>query len=132
MKKDFVKGLLNQDHNKRLGSGPSGINEILDHPYWHGVEWDLVPLKKFESPCLGVKAPAKRKKDKENLAVQIASDIAEAGSEEQDEEYNVANWDFVSPTAVVEMRVVAVAGSGGSSRVVPGVNAGADATPSEP
>lgn len=99
---DFVKGLLNQDHNKRLGSGPSGINEILDHPYWHGVEWDLVPLKKFESPCLGVKAPAKRKKDKENLAVQIASDIAEAGSEEQDEEYNVANWDFVSPTAVVE------------------------------
>ena len=99
---DFVRRLLDQDHNRRIGSGPSGINEILDHPYWKGVEWDLVPLKKFDSPCRALKAPAKRKKDKENLAVQIASDISEAEREEPDQEYNVANWDFVSPTAVVE------------------------------
>ena len=98
----FVRALLNQDHGARLGCGPTGINEILDHPYWRGVEWDLVPLKKFESPCRNVKAPAKRKKDKENLAVQIANDISEAEREEPDQEYNVANWDFVSPTAVVE------------------------------
>ena len=97
-----VRSLLNQDHTARLGCGPTGINEILDHPYWRGIEWDLVPLKKFESPCRNLKAPAKRKKDKENLAVQIANDISEAEREEPDQEYNVANWDFVSPTAVVE------------------------------
>ena len=29
---NFVRGLLNQDHTARLGCGPLGINEILDHP----------------------------------------------------------------------------------------------------
>ena len=99
---NFVRSLLDQDHATRLGCGPSGINAILDHPYWKGIEWDLVPLKKFESVCKNIKAPAKRKKEKENLAVQIANDISEAEREEPDQEYNVANWDFVSPTAVVE------------------------------
>jgi len=99
---NFVRSLLDQDHTTRLGCGSSGISAILDHPYWRGIEWDLVPLKKFESPCKNIKAPAKRKKDKENLAVQIANDISEAEREEPDQEYNVANWDFVSPTAVVE------------------------------
>ena len=98
----FVRGLLDQDHTTRLGCGSSGIAEILDHPFWRGIEWDLVPLKKFDSPCKALKAPPKRKKDKENLAVQIANDISEAEREEPDQEYNVANWDFVSPTAVVE------------------------------
>jgi len=75
---------------------------ILDHPYWRGIDWDLVPLKKFDSPCVNLKAPAKRKKDKENLAVQIANDISEAEREAPDQEYEVAEWDFVSPTAVVD------------------------------
>jgi len=99
----FIRGLLDQDHVTRLGCKEGvGLTEILDHPYWRGIEWDLVPLKKFESPCKNLKAPPKRKKDKENLAVQIANDISEAEREEPDQEYNVANWDFVSPTAVVE------------------------------
>ena len=61
-----------------------------------------MPLKKFESPCVKLKAPAKRKKDKENLAVQIANDISEAEREQADGEYTVANWDFTSPNAVIE------------------------------
>jgi len=99
---DLVKRLLDQDHRTRLGCGPDGISELLDHKYWRGIEWDLVPLKKFESPCKNIKGPPKRKKEKENLAVQIATDMSEAEREEPDMEYNVANWDFVSSTAVVE------------------------------
>ena len=34
--------------------------------------------------------------------MQIANDISEAEREEPDSEYNVSNWDFVSPTAVIE------------------------------
>jgi len=99
----FVKGLLNQDHTTRLGCVEgTGINAILEHPYWRGIEWDLVPLKKFESPCKGLKGPPKKKKDKENQAVQIATDMSEAEREEPDQEYNVASWDHVSPTAVIE------------------------------
>jgi len=99
---DMVKGLLVQDHTQRLGCGPTGINEILEHSYWRGIEWDLVPLKKFESPCAGLKAPPKKKKDKENQAVQIATDMSEAEREPEDLEYNVGSWDHVSPTAVIE------------------------------
>jgi len=29
-----------------------------------------VPLKKFESPCAGLKGPAKKKKEKENQALE--------------------------------------------------------------
>ena len=36
------------------------------------------------------------------LPQQATYDISEAEREEPDQEYNVANWDFVSPTAVVE------------------------------
>ena len=99
---NFVRGLLDQDHTTRLGCGPSGTGEILDHAYWRGIEWELVPLKKFESPCKGLKGPPKRKKEKENQAVQIANDISEAEREEPDSEYNVSNGVFVSPTAVSE------------------------------
>ena len=99
----FVKGLLNQDHTTRLGCVEgTGINAILEHPYWRGIEWDLVPLKKFESPCKGLKGPPKKKKDKENQAVQIATDMSEAEREPEDLEYNVGSWDHVSPTAVIE------------------------------
>ena len=70
--------------------------------YWRSIEWDLVPLKKFESPCKGLKGPPKKKKEKENQAVQIATDMSEAEREEPDQEYNVASWDHVSPTAVIE------------------------------
>ena len=51
-----MKRLLDQDHTKRLGCGKGGIAEIQNHAYWRGVEWDLVHLKKFESPCKGLKA----------------------------------------------------------------------------
>ena len=99
---NFVRGLLDQDHTTRLGCGPSGTGEILDHAYWRGIEWELVPLKKFESPCKGLKGPPKRKKEKENQAVQIASDIIEAEREEADTEYVVGNWSFTSHNAIIE------------------------------
>ena len=35
-------------------------------------------------------------------AVQIATDIAEAEREQEEEEYKVGSWDHVSPTAVIE------------------------------
>jgi hypothetical protein len=91
-----------QDHRTRLGCGPAGPQEIFDHPYWRGIEWDLVPLKKFDSPCRGLKGPRKQKKEGEKKAEQIAADISEAEAEGGDSEYAVGNWDFVSPSAIIE------------------------------
>ena len=42
---DFVKRLLDQDHKTRLGCGARGVKELLEHPYFRGVEWELVSFK---------------------------------------------------------------------------------------
>ena len=99
---DFVTRLLDQDHRTRLGSGSDGVQEIFEHPYWRGVEWDLVPLKKFDSPLKGVKQVEKGKKRRANeeLAVQVAQKMVD-GSED-DGSQPVKDWDFVAPSAIVE------------------------------
>jgi hypothetical protein len=87
----------------RLGSGKNGLADIQAHAYWKGVEWDLLPLKKFESPCKGIKPPDKEKarKKKEKEAVKIASEMA-AQDGKEDGSAPVHDWDFVSPNAIVE------------------------------
>jgi len=102
--KDLVKLLLHQDHTKRLGSGPDGVQEIQRHAYWQGVEWDLVPLKKLDSPCKGLKegkSSKKKRQEKENAAIEVAAEYAAADSED-DHSAPVANWDFVAPQALIE------------------------------
>uniref|UniRef100_A0A7S2C4X5 cGMP-dependent protein kinase n=1 Tax=Haptolina brevifila TaxID=156173 RepID=A0A7S2C4X5_9EUKA len=101
---DLVKLLLKQDHTQRLGCGPEGVGEIRKHPYWNGVEWDLVPLKKFESPCTGLKegkSSKKKRQEKENAAIEVAAEYAAADAED-DQSAPVSNWDFVAPTAIIE------------------------------
>ena len=94
--------LLEQDPSKRLGCGSKGTKEIFDHPYWKGVEWEMLPLKKFESPCKGVKPPdkPKRRKEKEKAAVETAGEMA--NHTQSDDKLLVSDWDFVSPSAIVD------------------------------
>ena len=102
---DLVRGLLEQDHTKRLGSGPEGVVEIQRHPYWGDVEWDLVPLKKFESPCKGLqdnaKTSKKKRNEKEQMAIGVASEMAQAEARD-DQSAPVALWDFASSKAIAE------------------------------
>ena len=102
---DLVKKLLVQDHKKRLGCGGEGVLEIHRHPYWKVVEWDLVPLKKYESPCKGLQAgKTSKKKQRENIqaAIDVAQEIAKADKDDLGDSAPVVDWDFVAPTAIVE------------------------------
>jgi len=101
---DLVKKLIDQDHTKRFGCGENGIDEIHHHPYWRGVEWELVPLKKFDSPCKNLKKPAKGKKRKkeEEAALQVANELVDAEHKPMDDTKPVEKWDFVSPKAITE------------------------------
>ena len=74
------------------------------HPLWSDVEWDLVPLKKFESPLKGVKQveKGKRRRDNEELAVAVAEDLVAGESLSDDGAAPVKGWEFVSPNAIVE------------------------------
>nr|CCA24295.1 ribosomal protein S6 kinase putative [Albugo laibachii Nc14] len=42
---DFVSRLLTKDEVTRLGSGPGGFEELKGHPWFEGLDWDLVMKK---------------------------------------------------------------------------------------
>lgn len=104
--KSLCEGLLVQNWRNRIGCGPTGADEIKAHPYFAGVDWDIVTACKIPSPLKGVKGVPKRKKDKEVQAQRTAGHIAEADNKEADpvrqQVDNVDTWDFVATTAITE------------------------------
>lgn len=50
--KSVLRGLMHKDPSKRLGSGPCGVQEIMDHPFFSEINWEklykrdaVVPFK---------------------------------------------------------------------------------------
>lgn len=37
--KDLISKLLNPDPNERLGTGPKGVSDIMEHPFFEGFNW---------------------------------------------------------------------------------------------
>jgi len=101
---DFVRRLCEKDKKKRLGSGERGVLEIFEHPFWDGVDWEVVEKRTMPSPMLSIERIklGRKKKEKENQAQQTANDLAEAEREEFDDEFHLKSWDFVAPAAIVE------------------------------
>eukprot|EP00163_Fabomonas_tropica_P012822 TRINITY_DN24183_c0_g1_i1.p1 TRINITY_DN24183_c0_g1~~TRINITY_DN24183_c0_g1_i1.p1 ORF type:complete len:496 (-),score=135.11 TRINITY_DN24183_c0_g1_i1:351-1838(-) len=46
----LLKGLLTPDPTKRLGSGPTGVEEIKSHPFFASIDWKLLYEKKLTPP----------------------------------------------------------------------------------
>ena len=40
--RDLLERLLDSDENKRLGSGPDGIDEIKGHDFFKDIDWDAI------------------------------------------------------------------------------------------
>ena len=41
----LVRGqLLRRDPQKRLGSGPSGVQEIMDQPFFQSIDWEKLKV----------------------------------------------------------------------------------------
>jgi len=103
----LCESLLTQDYRNRIGT--MSVDEIKAHPYFEGVDWDIVSACTIPSPMKGVKGVPKHKKEKEVQAHRTAADIAEADKADKEEEnashhkdYNVGTWDFVQPLVVTE------------------------------
>jgi serine/threonine protein kinase len=45
--KAFVRKLLEKDPGQRLGSGPRGVLEIKEHPFFDGIDWEKVLQKEI-------------------------------------------------------------------------------------
>jgi protein-serine/threonine kinase len=48
--KDLLSKLFVADPNARIGCGPSGAQEIINHPWFAGVDWNLIYQKTIKPP----------------------------------------------------------------------------------
>ena len=49
--KDIIKKLLEKNPKKRLGSN-GGLEEIKKHPFFAGVQWEMIEQKKVPAPFI--------------------------------------------------------------------------------
>ena len=48
--KDFIQKLLDVNEKTRLGSGPNGVDNIKAHPFFRGINFELLEQKHIEPP----------------------------------------------------------------------------------
>lgn len=46
--RDLLKGLLARDKDQRLGS--NGIDEVINHPWFNGLDWEAIKAKEVKTP----------------------------------------------------------------------------------
>lgn len=47
---DLITRLLNKNGNERLGNGPLDGEEIMNHPFFSGIEWDKLLRREISPP----------------------------------------------------------------------------------
>lgn len=47
---DFISALLDVNDTTRLGGGNMGYNNVKKHPFFAGLDWDLLEQKQIEPP----------------------------------------------------------------------------------
>ena len=47
---DLLQKLFIKDPEKRLGSGPNGLNDIKSHPFFSTINWDSILSKDIKPP----------------------------------------------------------------------------------
>jgi protein kinase A len=50
--KDLIRGLLTTDRTKRLGNLRGGAKDLMDHPWFQGVDWGSLERKEIGAPIV--------------------------------------------------------------------------------
>ncbi|KZT69045.1 cAMP dependent protein kinase [Daedalea quercina L-15889] len=50
--KDIIKAFLHPDRTKRLGNLGGGAQDVLDHPWFRGVDWDALERREIRAPII--------------------------------------------------------------------------------
>lgn len=74
----FISQLLDVDDSSRLGSGPTGTQDIKRHPFFQGLDWDLLEQKQVEPPYI---PPRNEVSDSTPPAPDLRSLLAQHGKE---------------------------------------------------
>ena len=84
--KNIIKSLLKKDKNKRLGCSPKGIFNIIQDPFFKGVDWESLLQRKIKPPIIP-KIPKISIQNKNNHLSEDSNDFV---AKENDPFYN---WD---------------------------------------
>jgi serine/threonine protein kinase len=60
--RSLLKGLLDRDPAKRIGSGPTDGGELRSHPFFASVNWDTMFQRKIPPPFVPSKSEAEKAK----------------------------------------------------------------------
>lgn len=52
LSRDIVKAFLHPDRSKRLGNLIGGAQDVLDHPWFRGVDWDALERREIRAPII--------------------------------------------------------------------------------
>ncbi|ESK85962.1 camp-dependent protein kinase catalytic subunit [Moniliophthora roreri MCA 2997] len=52
LSRSLIKAFLNPDRTQRLGNMIGGPQDILDHPWFRGVDWDLLERRGISAPII--------------------------------------------------------------------------------
>ena len=101
--KDLIKKLVNVDPKKRIGAGPSGIEELKKHAYFSEIDWDDLENRKVEAPFVPIldgptdlKYFDKRFTDESNVTKDNVSDDLNSTSKTVD---NYVNFSYYDPNS---------------------------------
>jgi len=61
----LIRGLLERDPTKRIGSSAKGAQEIKEHPFFSGINWQQILNMEYDSPFIPLDEP--NPNDAENL-----------------------------------------------------------------
>ncbi|TFK67914.1 kinase-like protein [Pluteus cervinus] len=52
LSRDLIRAFLNPDRTQRLGNMIGGPQDILDHPWFRGVDWDALERREINAPII--------------------------------------------------------------------------------
>lgn len=84
--------MLQKDPGRRLGSGDGDSEEIKNHPYFDGINWNDIYNRRIKPP---------KPKKKIHIPELISSDMF-VDTHPQAEEQKVEGWSFVQNNQIAE------------------------------
>jgi len=99
----LLEGLLTRDVEKRLGSGPSGSEDVRRHPFFKEIDFEKLERKEYEAPY---RPKVKNEQDVTQIDPAFTSErpqdslVENALSETMQREGNFDGFTYTSPTVM--------------------------------
>lgn len=97
--KDITKAFLHPDRSKRLGNLIGGPQDVLDHPWFRGVDWDALERREIRAPIVPQVSSLDDTRHFSHLPLPPAEEIPGLIKEEQppalQQRFDLAAYQFI-------------------------------------